>query len=183
MNFNKGYFQALNFIRSVDLMYTKQLEMFFTNSGYTKLQKDNIMKMLIKNKELFTDEKGLFCSAKSDFKISDFSTKLEKTIWFYVHNLDTFSFANFNPKLPAGAYMCGSVDDNYQELTVFYIPTGQEKMESRIIETNYGGMPSRIPTAIICSENCAIEDITLSDIFDIKMFAMIDSEGNIKLLK
>lgn len=183
MNFNEGYFKALNFVRSVDLMYTKQLEKFCSNIGMSGLQKDNVIKMLYKNKELFSDEKGIFCSSNPDFKVSNFTAKLEKIVWFYVHNSNNFNFVNFSPKPPAGAYMGGSKDGEYQELTVFYIPAGHEKLESRIIETNYGGMPSQIPTALICSENCNIDDIILSDIFEIKTIVVVNSEGNIKVVK
>lgn len=182
MNFNDAYFKTLNFVRSVDVLYTKQLETFCYKCGMTKLQKENTIKTLYKNKEIFMDEKGVFCSCKSDFKVSDFTIKLEKTLWFYVNNADVYSFVNFNPKPPATAYMCGVEDGEYKELTIFYIPTAQEKMESRIIETNYGGMPSPIPTALIFSDRCAIENVTLSNIFDIKTLAMIDGNGDIRYL-
>lgn len=183
MNFNEGYFKTLNFVRSVELMYMKQLEMFCTKSGFNELQKENIIKALMKNKEIFTDEKKIFCASKADFKISNFTAKLEKTIWFYIHNLDKYDFANFNPKLPASGYFCGNKDGEYQELTVFYIPQGTEKTESRIIETNYGRMPTKVPTGIICSEISSLESVYLSENFDIKSIAVIDDKGDIKVLK
>lgn len=182
MTFNEGYFKVLNFIHSANIMLAKQFDLFCQNIDLTELQKENIIKTLMRNKELFTDEKNYFYSSSPDIPYNKFSQANEKAVWFVSHFCKEFEYFNFNPKPPANAFICTSDTDVFNELTIFYIPCGNEATQSRLIETVYGGMPSVVPTALILSDESSLENITLSDNFDIKIIVVIDAEGNVKRL-
>lgn len=182
MNFNDNYFKTLNFIKTANIMLATQFDLFCEKNKITDSQKGNIIKTLTNKRELFIDESKTFYMSSPNMNYSNFTTALEKTIWFYVSNCDKYTYCNFSPKPPASAYMCGNTDEEFSELTVFYIPEGTEKIQSRIIETNYGSMPSKVPTALIFPNENGLNDMYLSDVFDLKKVAIIDAKGNIKEL-
>ncbi len=67
----------------------------------------------------------------------------------------------------------------YYDRTVFYISSGNVKLTERIIETNYGGLRDKIPTTIIVDNFDYIEDIALSDKFDVKEIYSVSEGGEV----
>lgn len=182
MTFNDNYFRLLNFIKSTNIVLTEQFNKYCENIGITDAQRGNFVKILVNKREMFIGAGGAFYTSSPDIPISKLTPALEKAIWFFVHNCDKYSYCNFAPKPPANAYICGESEDGLEELTVFYIPEGTEKIQSRIIETNYGIMPSSVPTLLIVSSINSLENVILSDAFVIKNIVLIDNKGEITYL-
>ncbi len=177
MTFNENYFKLLNFVKATEIVLSEQLDKFCEVNEITEQQKTNLIRTLKSKREIFQDKSNRFYSASDVVNYQKLTTPLEKTIWFYISKCKEYPYCNFNPKMPANAYMCSTDNNEFKELTVFYIPEGTEKVQSRIIETVYGGMPSKVPTALIFPNQNGLEDVSLSDNFELKSIATVDSKG------
>lgn len=184
MTFNENYFKVLNLIKSANIVSLKQMDEYCLALGMNTTQKETLIKFLISKRELFIDASGSYYTSTDSISYQKFTPALEKTLWFYIKNCKQFEYCNFTPKIPASAYMCSTnPDEEFNDLTVFYIPEGTEKVQSRVIETVYGGMPSKVPTALIASNPESFKEVILSENFDIKKLIVIDNEGNISELE
>lgn len=176
-NYQENFYLYCKFIETVGLCKPEQLEAYLTNIGIPSNIQNSLIKTSLKNKNVTFD--GRYYYSNNYVSYNKFSNALEKTIWYFVNKCSHYKFFNFNPKLPASAYFLDNSNNKTQDLTVFYIPVGTEGITTRIIETNYGGLQSLINTVLIVDNFEQINNIVLSEIFNVVDIVTVSQEGEV----
>lgn len=176
-NYQENFYLFCKFVETVGVCKPEQLEAYLTNIDIPSNIQNSLIRTGLKNKNVAFD--GTYYYSNSYVSYNQFSNALEKAIWYFVHKCSHYNFFNFSPKLPASAYFLDNSNNKTQDLTVFYIPKGTEGITTRIIETNYGGLQSLINTVIIVDDFEQVNNIILSEIFNIVDIVTVSQEGEI----
>ena len=183
MKFNEIYQRVASLIDAAAIVRTEQIERLFEVNQINTQTAQNVLRTLSIRRDAYFDSTKKYLASTKGYSYSHLTPTLDKAIWLFVNMSDRFEWCNFQPKYPSVAYFYGVKNDQPDDLSVFYIPEDVEHIQSRMIETNYGGMQSKIPTALIFPSEIGIEKFKLSDDFDIKTVAIIDGLGNVQIQK
>ena len=179
--YQQNYYLYNRFLESVGICKPEQLKAYLTNIGIPENVQHSLIKTSLVQRNASFD--GQYFYSNQSVSYTQFSTSLEKSIWYFVNKCTQFDFFNFHPKLPASAYFLDNNANKKDDLTVFYIPKGTEGITTRIIETNYGGLQSIINTALIVDDLQQREHIVLTEIFNVKDIVTVSQDGKIVSLE
>ncbi len=182
MSYKNDVENYIKFINDAKIVNTMQSDLYFKINEIDETKKENILKTAARIGGIYLDEQSkCICSSRA-LTYKNFTTQHCKTIWLllYLMQNEHFDFVNLEPKLPAVLYTVSINEEvGYYDRTVFYISSGNVKLTERIIETNYGGLRDKIPTTIIVDNFDYIEDIALSDKFDVKEIYSVSEGGEV----
>lgn len=181
MKFNEIYQRAASLVDAASIVRTEQLERMFDVNHVDAQTAQNVLRTLSIRRDAYFDSTKKYLTSTKGYSYSHLTPTLDKAIWLFVNLSDRFNWCNFQPKYPSIAYFYGVKNDHAEDLSVFYIPENDEHIQSRMIETNYGGMQSKIPTALVFPSQNGLDKFQLSDDFDIKTVAIIDGLGNVQI--
>lgn len=182
MSYKNDVENYISFINDVKIINMAQSDLYFQIHEITDEKKENILKTALRIGEIYLDEQRKYICSSRALTYKDFTTQHCKTIWLLLNLMQNehFDFVNLEPKLPAVLYTVSINEEvGYYDRTVFYISSGNVKLTERIIETNYGGLRDKIPTTIIVDNLDYVQDITLSDSFDIQEIYSVSEDGKV----
>ena len=165
------------FIREAKIISYKQAVAFLRNNGLSNKRAESVIG-IVKSKNLtnFTPTNGFIYSSSlilNDNKMQAFSS-VDKLNWLYIDLQKFFDSANYECKYPCKAFFYNSKGE--ENATVFKVRKEFIQWDCQSIETNFGTQNaeiSPIDTIILVDNEENIDDIFLSDCFNIVAFAVV----------